>query len=109
MTISPNGQLLAAEINNQIHVLETQTMELLYQLPEIEVTNDRLALSNSGTLVVLNREGNINIWNSTGEFIDIVDTENTISDIAFSFDGKLVVAYFLEGGNLPLEIWQLNQ
>lgn len=108
MTISPNGRFLVAYINNELHGWDIEQDRKLFVQNVGDVYLPKLTLTNSGLLATLTGEGIVGVWNIEGELLTNIESDNPITDIAFTPEGNLLVA-FLVGNNSPIEIWKFNE
>lgn len=109
LTTSSDGQLLAAEINEQIFVINTQTGQEIFNLLPTNSSSRRLAITNKGILAKLDRDGDVTIWNSEGKLLTTLNADQIISDIAFTSDGKLLTAFYSSSEDIPIGIWDLTE
>ncbi len=112
LAVSPDGQLLAAEIDNELQVLDIPNETVILSLdPEATASTSRLALSNTGLLGRLEREGSVALWNLNGDLLATLDLEidKTISNIIFTPNGELLLASYVGNDDAPIEVWKIDE
>lgn len=110
IAVSPDGQWLATEIDEQLIVWDTHnSLKILEITPTVTETTPRLAITDTGILARLEEEKVITIWNLKGELLATLEKDDFITDIAFTPNGDLLVASFAEGKDAPVEIWRINE
>ena len=108
IAISPNGQLLIAEIDGQLRGWDILNgTELFIQYTEEMGSIQRIALANNSLLAMLNRDGVMTLWNLEQELLIILDSDKFVTDVLFTPDNDLLVAGFAGEGDVPVEIWKL--
>lgn len=110
LAVSLNGQLLVAEIDEHLQVLDIPNKTVRLDLdPRSAASTTRLALSDMGLLARLERGDGVALWNTDGDLLATLETDKTISNIIFTPNGDLVVASYVENDDAPIEIWELHE
>lgn len=107
---SPNGQLVAAYIDDSLRVWNTQdeTEILNIEVGETADTKD-LALTNTGLIANLDTEGKLTIWNLQGELLAALETDETRYDIAFAPNGDLLIVSYVDNNGSLVETWKVSE
>ncbi|MEI2698762.1 MAG: WD40 repeat domain-containing protein [Microthrixaceae bacterium] len=107
---SPSGRYVAAYIDGNLRVWDIQSeLEVLNIVVGETADTRRLALTDTGIIGNLDTKGVLTIWNLRGELLTTLETEGTISDIAFSSSEKLIITSYIGNEAQPVEIWQINK
>jgi WD40 repeat protein len=110
LAVSPDGQLLAAEIDDELQVLDMPNETVVLSLdPEAAASTSRLALANTGLLARLERGGGVTLWNLEGDLLTTLITDKTISNIVFAPNGDLLIATYVDNNDEPIEVWRINE
>jgi len=109
IAVSPNGQSLVADMGGQLRAWDFQDRVEISELSVEAVEIARLALTDTGILAVLDRQGVVTVWKLTGELLAKLETDKVIDDVAFTSDNQLLIAYFVEDDDAPIEVWKINE
>lgn len=110
LAVSPDGQLLAAEIDNALQLLSIPNETVILSLdPEATALTSTLAVANAGLLARLERGGGVTLWDIEGNRLTTLEIDKTISNIAFTPNGELLLASYVGNDDAPIEVWKIDE
>jgi WD40 repeat protein len=105
--VSPNGQFVAAYFDGYLRVWDIENEAETINIPMEEVQEPlEIVITDKGIIASLDSNEKLTLWNVKGELLATMVSDKLITDIAFTPNEKLVIAYLLEGN--PIELWQIT-
>lgn len=106
--VSPNGRFVAAYIDEHLRVWDIENEVETVSIAMEEAPDPlELAITDKGIIANLETNGKLSLWNLKGELLATMTSDKLITDIAFTPNEELLIAYLTE--NSPIELWQFTQ
>jgi WD40 repeat protein len=104
VAVSPNGQFVVVYIDKKLKVWNTEEERIIL---DVAMDEPSIAITDTGLIATVD-EGQLTIWNLQGQPIAWLETDNWISDVAFTPDGDFLIGSYVGQDDQPIELWRLN-